>query len=54
MIENLYDVPSVDLADFGDHTGITKLIDESGLSIEDQEYWNSFEPLEVPAMTRLA
>ena len=51
---NYFDSPASDLYDFGDHTGLTALIQEVGLMIQDHEYWNSNEPTEVPAMKRIA
>ena len=53
MIYN-FDVPSCDLADYGDHTGMSKLITEVGLPIHDSEYWYSNESVDVPDMVRLA
>lgn len=53
MINN-FDCPAADLYDFGDHTGLTALIQEVGLMIQDQEYWSSNESVDIPKMQRLA
>ena len=40
---NTFESPSVDLADFGDHTGLKQLITEAGFHIEDTSYFFSPE-----------
>ena len=51
---NNFDSPAADLCDFGDHTGLTALINEVGLMIQDHEYWHTNEELDIPVMKRLA
>ena len=54
QMTNNFDCPAADLCDFGDHTGLTALIQEVGLMIQDHEYWSTNESVEIPLMQRLA
>ena len=38
MFQPIFETPAIDLADFGDTTGLSELIAESTLPLEDSEY----------------
>ena len=49
-----FDTCPCDMADFGDYSGISSLIEEVGLPIAEAEYHFSYEQFSVPEMSHIA